>query len=87
MATSHIGDVSQQFLVFDVLGNGVAILVLEEKPAGEYEVEFSRGLTGGRADSLIPNERYILLPTKSKKLYQNKRTLFLSPHPDTVFHI
>jgi hypothetical protein len=34
--------------VYDVLGNEVAILVNEEKPAGIYEVEFSAdGLTSG----------------------------------------
>lgn len=34
--------------VYDVLGNEVAILVNEEKPAGSYEVEFSAdGLTSG----------------------------------------
>jgi hypothetical protein len=30
--------------VYDVLGNEIATLVNEEKPAGNYEVEFSRGL-------------------------------------------
>ncbi|MDD1444389.1 T9SS type A sorting domain-containing protein, partial [Dolichospermum sp. ST_sed3] len=36
---------SKQFVslkVYDVLGNGVATLVNEEKPTGEYEVEFDR---------------------------------------------
>jgi hypothetical protein len=34
--------------VYDVLGNEVATLVNEEKPAGEYEIEFSgKGLTSG----------------------------------------
>jgi len=34
--------------IYDVLGNEVATLVNEEKPAGEYEVEFSTsGLTSG----------------------------------------
>jgi hypothetical protein len=35
---------SRQFVslkVYDVIGNQVATLVNEEKPAGEYEVEFS----------------------------------------------
>jgi hypothetical protein len=38
---------SRQFVllkVYDVLGNEIATLVNEEKPAGNYEVEFSRGL-------------------------------------------
>jgi hypothetical protein len=35
-------------IVYDVLGNEVAILTNEEKPAGEYEVEFNgKGLTSG----------------------------------------
>jgi hypothetical protein len=35
-------------IVYDVLGNEVAILINEEKPAGEYEVEFSaEGLKSG----------------------------------------
>ncbi len=34
--------------VYDVLGNEVATLVNEEKPAGTYEVEFNaNGLTSG----------------------------------------
>jgi hypothetical protein len=33
-----------QLKVYDVLGNEIATLVKEEKPAGNYEVEFSRGL-------------------------------------------
>jgi len=37
---------SRQFVslkVYDVMGNEVAVLVNEEKPAGEYDVEFSAG--------------------------------------------
>jgi len=34
---------SVQLIVYDVLGNEVATLVNEEKPAGSYEVEFSVG--------------------------------------------
>ena len=34
-----------QLIIYDVLGNEIATLVNEEKPAGEYEVEFSMGLT------------------------------------------
>ncbi|OGU70036.1 MAG: hypothetical protein A2W30_04910, partial [Ignavibacteria bacterium RBG_16_36_9] len=34
--------------VYDVLGNEIATLVNEEKPAGEYEVEFNSNSDGGR---------------------------------------
>ena len=30
-------------VVYDVLGNEVAVLVNEEKPAGEYEIKFNGG--------------------------------------------
>ena len=33
--------------VYDVLGNEIATLVNEEKPAGEYEIEFQSAV-GGR---------------------------------------
>ena len=49
----HRRTVSVQFLVFDVLGNDVVILVNEESAtggAGEYDVEFSAG--GGLASGL-----------------------------------
>ena len=40
--------VSVQLKVYDVLGNEIATLVNEEKPAGSYEVEFDgTGLTSG----------------------------------------
>jgi len=54
--------------VYDVLGNEVAALVNEEKPAGEYEVEFSgNNLTSGiyfyqlNAGSFIETKKMILL--------------------------
>ncbi|MGD8307683.1 MAG: NosD domain-containing protein, partial [Ignavibacteria bacterium] len=31
-------------IVYDILGNEIAILVNEEQPAGEYEVQFSKGM-------------------------------------------
>ena len=41
-------DVFTTLKVYDVLGNEIATLVNEEKPAGEYEVEFDGSvLTGG----------------------------------------
>jgi len=39
---------SVQLIVYDVLGNEIAILVNEEKPVGSYEVKFdASGLTSG----------------------------------------
>jgi len=40
--------VSVQLKVFDILGNEVATLVDEFKPAGSYEVEFNSNSDGGR---------------------------------------
>ena len=57
-----------QFKVFDVLGNEIAILVNEEKLAGEYEVEFNgKELTSGiyfyqlEAGNFIQTKKMILL--------------------------
>jgi hypothetical protein len=54
--------------VYDVLGNEVATLVDEEKPAGSYEVKFdAAGLSSGiyfyklRAGSLVETKKMILL--------------------------
>ncbi len=58
--------------VYDVLGNEIAILVNEEKPAGEYEVEFNpasgiRNLVSGiyfyqlKAGSFIQTKKMILM--------------------------
>ena len=67
---------SKQFVslkVYDVLGNEVATLVNEEKPAGTYEVEFSVGinsilsLTSGvylytlRAGSFVETKKMLIL--------------------------
>jgi hypothetical protein len=56
------------FKVYDVLGNEVATLVTEEKPSGEYEVEFNAsGLTSGiyfyqlKTGSFIETKKMILL--------------------------
>ena len=57
-----------KLVVYDVLGNEVATLVNEEKPAGEYEVEFNaKGLPSGIyfyrliAGSYIKTRKMILL--------------------------
>ncbi len=57
-----------KLVVYDILGNEVATLVNEEKPAGEYEVEFNAtGLPSGiyfyqiKAGSFIQTKKMILL--------------------------
>ncbi len=54
--------------VYDVLGNEIAILVNEEKPAGEYEVEFDAvGLPSGiyfyilRVGEFVETKKMVLL--------------------------
>jgi len=59
--------------VYDILGNEIATLVNEEKPAGEYEVEFNslsgevRNLSSGiyfyqlKAGSFVETKKMILL--------------------------
>jgi hypothetical protein len=54
--------------VFDVLGNEVATLVNEEKPAGSYEVDFNAaGLSSGiyfyklQAGSFFETKKMILM--------------------------
>jgi Secretion system C-terminal sorting domain len=66
VGTQHA--VSVQLKVYDVLGNKVATLVNEEKPAGEYEVEFNaQNLASGiyfyqlRAGEFIQTKKMILL--------------------------
>ncbi|MGB5893268.1 MAG: T9SS type A sorting domain-containing protein, partial [Ignavibacteriaceae bacterium] len=62
---------SERFIsltVYDVLGSEIVTLVNEEKPAGEYEVEFnSKGLTSGiyfyqlKVGKFIETKKMILL--------------------------
>lgn len=54
--------------IYDVLGNEVAILVTEEKPAGNYEVNFNaKGLSSGiyfyrlQASSFVEIKKMIIL--------------------------
>ena len=54
--------------VYDILGNEIATLMNEEKPAGSYEVEYSAtGLTSGiyfyklQAGSFVATKKMILL--------------------------
>jgi hypothetical protein len=60
--------VSVQLIIYDVLGNEIATLVNEEKPAGSYEVEFDgTDLTSGiyfykfQTGSYIETKKMILL--------------------------
>ena len=46
---------SVQLKVFDILGEEVVTLVKEEKPAGEYEVEFSTGQSGSAGFPVLTN--------------------------------
>jgi hypothetical protein len=54
--------------VYDILGNDIANLVHEEKPAGEYKVEFNgTGLPSGiyfyqlRAGNFVETKKMVLL--------------------------
>ncbi|MCH7721712.1 MAG: T9SS type A sorting domain-containing protein [Bacteroidetes bacterium] len=71
---------SRQFVslkVYDVLGNEIATLVNEEKPAGSYEVEFSAigGSSGGDAFSL-PSGVYFY-QIKAGSFIQTKKIVLL----------
>lgn len=55
-------------IVYDILGNEVAVLLNEEKPAGNYEIDFNaNGLTSGMyfyrlsADGFVQTKKMILL--------------------------
>ncbi len=63
--------------VYDVLGNEVAILVNEEKPAGSYEVEFSAkggSASGGNAINL-PSGTYFYQLTSGNIVATRKMIL------------
>jgi len=45
-------DIFTTLKVYDVLGNEIATLVNEEKPAGTYEVEFNTNIHSGKVQSL-----------------------------------
>jgi hypothetical protein len=62
------GEAFVKLKVYDVLGNAIATLVNEEKPAGSYEVEFDgTGLTSGiyfyqlKAGNYIETKKMVLL--------------------------
>ncbi|MGB5850093.1 MAG: choice-of-anchor V domain-containing protein [Ignavibacteriaceae bacterium] len=71
--------------VFDILGNEVAMLINEEKPAGNYEVEFSakggslpagrHGASGGNAWNLPSGIYFYRL--QSGELIQTKKMILL----------
>ncbi len=60
--------------VYDVLGNEVATLVNEEKPAGVYEVEFSTGSFGDASN--LPSGVYFYRMT-SGKYSETKKMILL----------
>jgi agmatine deiminase len=59
--------------VYDVLGNEIATLVNEEKPAGEYEVEFSA--SGGNAYTLTSGVYFYQL--KAGAFVQTKKMILM----------
>jgi hypothetical protein len=71
--TSHV-----TLKVYDILGNEIATLVNEEKPAGEYEVEFSAiggSGFGGNAYNLPSGVYFYLL--KAGSFVETKKMLLL----------
>ncbi len=64
--------------MYDVLGNEVAVLVNEEKPAGTYEVEFSAiggSASGGNAYNLSSGIYFYQL--RAGSFVQTKKMLML----------
>ena len=64
--------------IYDVLGNEIATLVNEEKPAGEYEVEFSAkggSASGGNATNLPSGIYFYQL--KAGSFIQTKKMILM----------
>lgn len=64
-----------QLKVYDILGNEIATLVNEEKPAGSYEVEFSRGLIHQSAGGGLTSGVYFYRLTAGDYSYSKKMTI------------
>jgi hypothetical protein len=70
---------SKQFVslnVYDVLGNKIATLVNEEKPAGSYEVEFSSGLIYQTIGGPLPSGVYFY-QLKTDGFIETKKMILL----------
>ncbi len=65
--------------VYDVLGNEIAILINEEKPAGEYEVEFnlSAGRPGTSSINHIPSSGIYFYQLKAGSFIQTKKMVLM----------
>jgi len=77
---NSLGD-PQEFItlkVFDILGTEIATLVNEEKPAGEYHVEFSAngGSTSGGNAYDLPSGIYFY-QLKAGKFVETKKMILL----------
>jgi hypothetical protein len=71
---------SRQFVVlkvYDVLGNEIAILVNEEKPAGIYEVEFSRDLIHQTANGGLASGVYFY-QLRAEGIIETKKMLMIN---------
>jgi hypothetical protein len=59
--------------VYDVLGNEIAILVNEEKPSGEYEVEFS--ISDSHSKNI--SSGFYFYQLKARDFIQTKKMIFI----------
>jgi hypothetical protein len=69
---------SRQFVslkVYDILGNEIAILVNEEKPPGQYEIEFSAGSHSGEVRNLASG--IYLYQLKTGSFHQTKTMVLI----------
>ncbi len=71
---SELGFISLK--VYDILGNEIATLVNEEKPAGSYEIEFSTSLMHQSAGGGLPSGIYFY-QLKAGNFIQTKKMLLI----------